>query len=231
MNMNNVNGFLSRVGNSRSNAVALYAVARSMLLYFLQKQCLSPKFPGITHKKESPRRVYGVECFVCSFRLRLLKKYWDPNVLFSLIHFFSLIEKVIKSGNYLTIIRAFRVLRPLRAINKVPSKWLLYSLIYCFWFNAPPLIKGLASIWRFASYKRALAIWCCRNAALVFKMWRPMCSLCLFSSSLRWRVGYLLVQAFTVSAITRVVHVWKEICEKFRKYTSRVLESYEVAVS
>lgn len=32
MNMNNVNGFLSRVGNSRSNAVALYAVARSMLL-------------------------------------------------------------------------------------------------------------------------------------------------------------------------------------------------------
>ena len=32
MNMNNVNGFLSRVGKSRSNAVALYAVARSMLL-------------------------------------------------------------------------------------------------------------------------------------------------------------------------------------------------------
>lgn len=36
--------------------------------------------------------------------------------------FFRVIEKAVRvNGNYLTIIRAFRVLRPLRAINKVPS--------------------------------------------------------------------------------------------------------------
>ncbi|KAJ7340395.1 Voltage-dependent T-type calcium channel subunit alpha-1G [Desmophyllum pertusum] len=41
----------------------------------------------------------------------------------------GLIEKAVKRGNYLTIIREFRVLRPLRAINKVPSIRILVTLL------------------------------------------------------------------------------------------------------
>ena len=58
---------------------------------------------------------------------------------YSLI-FFSFIEKAVQRGNYLTIIRAFRVLRPLRAINKVPSKYMQEFLIDLIlvdqWFNS-----------------------------------------------------------------------------------------------
>lgn len=41
----------------------------------------------------------------------------------------GLIEKALSVSNYLTIIRAFRVLRPLRAINKVPSIRILVTLL------------------------------------------------------------------------------------------------------
>ncbi|XP_015766817.1 PREDICTED: voltage-dependent T-type calcium channel subunit alpha-1H-like [Acropora digitifera] len=51
------------------------------------------------------------------------------NRLDCLIVMIGLIEKVISNNNYLTIIRAFRVLRPLRAINKVPSIRILVTLL------------------------------------------------------------------------------------------------------
>ena len=54
---------------------------------------------------------------------------------YSLI-FFSFIEKAVQRGNYLTIIRAFRVLRPLRAINRVPSKYMhKFLIVIDQWFN------------------------------------------------------------------------------------------------
>ena len=53
-----------------------------------------------------------------------------------LLIFFSFIEKAVQRGNYLTIIRAFRVLRPLRAINKVPSKYMhKFLIVVDQWFN------------------------------------------------------------------------------------------------
>ncbi|XP_031551384.1 voltage-dependent T-type calcium channel subunit alpha-1G-like isoform X2 [Actinia tenebrosa] len=41
----------------------------------------------------------------------------------------GIVEKLMKGSDYLTIIRAFRVLRPLRAINKVPNIRILVTLL------------------------------------------------------------------------------------------------------
>ncbi|KAK3705212.1 hypothetical protein QZH41_014007 [Actinostola sp. cb2023] len=54
----------------------------------------------------------------------------DPwNRLDFIIIAVGIVEKLMEGSDYLTIIRAFRVLRPLRAINKVPSIRILVTLL------------------------------------------------------------------------------------------------------
>ena len=54
---------------------------------------------------------------------------------YSLI-FLALLRKQSNAVTFLTIIRAFRVLRPLRAVNKVPSKYIhKFLIVVDQWFN------------------------------------------------------------------------------------------------
>ena len=55
---------------------------------------------------------------------------------YSLIFFLALLRKQSNTVTYLTIIQAFRVLRPLRAVNKVPSKYIhKFLIVVDQWFN------------------------------------------------------------------------------------------------
>ena len=72
------------------------------------------------------------------------------------------------------------------------------------------LNKTLASIWHFSSVNHAFLIWCyaCRDAPLVFNIWRPLCSLFvehgyLLFSKFTLASGALLEQKFNVSIIGR----------------------------
>ena len=64
------------------------------------------------HLQLRPRALHLVKMLLDCFCVALI-------LVFTLSR---IVEKLMKGSDYLTIIRAFRVLRPLRAINKVPSK-------------------------------------------------------------------------------------------------------------
>jgi len=99
----------------------------------LDPQCISTRCQVLEHVEHVVFAFFFAEMVIKMLAMGVtgkkgyLQDKWNRLDCFIVV--IGLIEKVIKSGNYLTIMRAFRVLRPLRAINKVPSIRILVTLL------------------------------------------------------------------------------------------------------